>query len=100
MLVGPGLRIRRQAFSFQLSRRNKNLLDRIFFGVAVDIDVVENVVGHKRSQLLKRLLCDAVVPEPDIAENRRVCLQCARGRLTLPADAARLDAGKTESLAR
>src|SRR5215208_1767425 len=99
MLIRPCLSVCGETVCFQLPRGNQHLLQLVFFRVAIDVDIIEHVVRDEGLQLLKRLPCNAVVPQPDIAENRRVRLQDSGRRLSLPADGAGLDAIEPETQA-
>src|SRR5687767_13833845 len=100
MLVGPRLSVCGEAVSVELPRGNEHLLQLVLFRVAVDINVIEDVIRHKGLQLLKRLPSDAVIPQPDIAENRRIRLQYGVRRFALAANAARLDTIEAEAYSR
>ena len=98
VLPRPGIGL--QPGQIELASGDQHLLDLVQLGIAIDVDVIELIVGNERPQALVGIAGNPVVPEPDVAQDRRVGLQRCRRRLALTAQAPRLDAIEAKANAR
>ena len=80
MQVDPCLGVGRQQRRFKLPGRQRYLLIRAAEHVAIDVDVVELVVGADFLQLGVCVHQRLPVPEPDVVDGRPVVLKRLEGK--------------------
>ena len=96
--VDPGLRVRRQQRGFQLAGREHHALIRAVEPVAVDVHVMELVVGADLLQLRVGIHQRLPVPQPDVVDGRLVGLERLEGEVLFGGEGLRRDLTEIVSL--